>query len=606
MVWSWSTTGLAASFNYLYLEANEGTASGGHTALQFADVIYHYQHVDSGFIRLIKQDAVSFHRSYRFLQNRPLHSSRVEVSDATLALLESHFNLLYANQESLFKALDKVQKDRLLLQRLLHEQPIGSALQMKGLGLFKSAQNDLTSHRLKSFIRKTYGADFLSQRFEQLNKAILDLTPSDWSASLTTPVYTLAERYQDLQTARQAIQLLQQESALAADTIQLNEPLTFADIKRLENFQQQLQNNILSLLNSKRPDWGYALLINIARLMAVDKSLHMRQWVFIDDFASDSEFVKAEQIPNLSVQLQDVKRYWLAEKASNSVAELDYSRLEMAANRYAEFSKAAQGLAFRYSGVQALPDKAVPLVIDRVPHLSVTELKQALTDLDHHEILIQQQLAQHNRYDLVTHNCVTELFRSIDGAILGGPALRLANSAHTQLEAYLGGHIRADYNFIPWLAFHSVETQLHVSDSQVLPSYRSLQLEKLTKQPNAIWQRLSEVSTLTSGWYTFNTDDAWFIFFTDDTVLLRPVLGAVNTATAIAQSMWGLFSLPFDDGENLQAGAMGLLMSAPELLFINIRKGSYPYLPDSISLSGASTDSASFLRANEQLSILSR
>ena len=140
LLWSWSTAGFAASFNYLYLEANEGTASGGHSAVQFADQIYHYQHVDSGFIRLIKQDAASFHHSYRFLQNRPLHSSRIEVSDDTLTLLRDHFNLLYANQELLFKALENVQKERWLLQRLLFEPSTDTALQIKGLGLFKPAR----------------------------------------------------------------------------------------------------------------------------------------------------------------------------------------------------------------------------------------------------------------------------------------------------------------------------------------------------------------------------------------------------------------------------------------------------------------------------------
>jgi hypothetical protein len=175
----------------------------------------------------------------------------------------------------------------------------------------------------------------------------------------------------------------------------------------------------------------------------------------------------------------------------------------------------------------------------------------------------------------LTHNCVTELFRTIDDAILNKPTLRLTNSANTDLEQPLGGHIQADYNFIPWVSFHSVQTQLRVSDSQLFLSYHGLQLEKLEYQP---LQSLKEISTLTSSSYSFNADDAWFIFFTDDTVLLRPVLGAVNTVTAITQSIFGLFSLPFDDGENLHAGSVGVLMSIPELLFINIRKGSYPYV----------------------------
>jgi hypothetical protein len=548
--------------------------------LQLADQIYHYQHVDSGYIRLIKQDTAAFHHSYRFLQNRPLHSSRIAVSDDTLKLLKDHFSQLYATQELLFKSLANIQKDRLFLQYLLHEQPSNTVLLMKGLGLFKANSHpNQTLQHLQLLIKKTYGTDFLTERAEQLNKTIITLTPSDWSKPLATPVYTLAEHYQDVQTARHAIQLLQQDF-VAAETVTLNQALTLEDTQRLEHFQQQLQNNILSLLNSKRPDWGYALLINIARLMAVNASLTTQHWVFIDDFADDSAQVPSEQIPDLAAQLQTAKQQWLAAKPSTDFTEIDYSRLEMTANHYAELSKVGEGVAVRYAGEQALPDKSVPLIIDSVPRLSVIKLKHALADLDRYETRLHEQLAHHNRYDLVTRNCVTELFRTIDDAILNSPALRLTNSENTHLEQPLGGHIQADYNFIPWLSFQSVQSQLRVSDSQLLPSYHGLQLEKLANQP---LESLKEISTLTSSSYLFNNDDAWFLFFTDDQLLLRPVLGAFNTATAITQTVFGLFSLPFDGGENLHAGAVGFLMSAPELVFINIRKGSYPYLPPVVS-----------------------
>jgi hypothetical protein len=475
----------------------------------------------------------------------------------------------------------------LFIQQLLHQQPTDNLLQMKGAGLFKAAATHKpTLQHLQTLIKTRYGTDFLSNRLVQLNNAILHLTPSDWSKPLATPVYTLAEHYQDIQTARHAIQLLQQ-NAIAADTISLNEPLTPADTQRLQHFQQQLHLNILSLLDSNRPDWGYALLINIARLMAVDTSLSTQHWVFIDDFAEDNERVASEHITDLAAQIHFVKQQWSAAQPAADFTEMAYSRLEMTANHYAELSKARQNASIRYTGEQALPDKPVPLLIDSVPRLSVAELEHALADINTYETRLHEQLAHHNRYDLVTRNCVTELFRTIDDALLNSPALRLINSADTHLEQALGGHIQADYNFIPWVSFHSVQTQLHVSDSQLLPSYRGLQLEKLANQP---LKSLQEISTLTSSSYSFNANDAWFLFFTDDTVLLRPVLGAVNVATAISQSLFGLFSLPFDDGENLHAGAVGLLMSAPELLFINIRKGSYPYLPRSVALSEVSPD----------------
>ena len=46
----------------------------------------------------------------------------------------------------------------------------------------------------------------------------------------------------------------------------------------------------------------------------------------------------------------------------------------------------------------------------------------------------------------------------------------------------------------------------------------------------------------------------------------------------VGQSVFGLLSWPFDTGKNLKLGTTGVLMSLPELLFFNIRKGSYKYL----------------------------
>ena len=60
-----STLASAASFEYLYVEANEGNSSGGHSALQLGDEIFHYQHHDSGFIRLLKENRQDFHFQYR-------------------------------------------------------------------------------------------------------------------------------------------------------------------------------------------------------------------------------------------------------------------------------------------------------------------------------------------------------------------------------------------------------------------------------------------------------------------------------------------------------------------------------------------------------------
>jgi hypothetical protein len=142
----------------------------------------------------------------------------------------------------------------------------------------------------------------------------------------------------------------------------------------------------------------------------------------------------------------------------------------------------------------------------------------------------------------------------------------------------LGGNISATYNFIPFVSFQSVQDHYNVTKSELLNSYRDQQLEKLYARNNGLINVLRESNTFTSTLYNYNTDDSFFVFFTDDNLLFRPIFGLFNTAAGIGQSAFGLLSWPFDTGKNLKSGATGVLMSLPELLFFNMRKGSFKYL----------------------------
>ena len=112
----------------------------------------------------------------------------------------------------------------------------------------------------------------------------------------------------------------------------------------------------------------------------------------------------------------------------------------------------------------------------------------------------------------------------------------------------------------------------------MLNSYRGQQLEKLYDRNNGLMSVLRESNTFTSTLYTYNPDDAFFVFFTDDNLIFRPLFGLFNTAAGIGQSVFGFLNWPFDAGKNLKSGATGVLMSLPELMFFNMRKGSYKYL----------------------------
>ncbi len=619
----------AASFEYLYVEANEGNSSGGHSALQFGDEIYHYQHHDSGLIRLLRQDKPEFYFLYRFLQNRRIHLSHIEVSDETFNMLKEHFKLQFLAQDQQFKQLNDLRKDRVLLRRLLYklsaddaflDADFSAVLRVNGAGLFYAdqewnrqkkeedlgnikgvqPQSSQTIKWLRKKIEQHYGHEYLSHRLEQITTDIKTLTPSQWLAvksilskdNFPPAINSFADSYADYLTGLVAIKVLVEGQSLRPDAFMVtHEAVTLEEREVLERLRDQQTLSLLRSINSGRPDWGYAALVNIARFVAVDLSLRLGLWVFIDDFAMDSEWVDADQFAQYSEQMQTQINDALANLIQTrkallnpgGITEANYSKLEMSANRYFELLKGRQQKAIRYIGEKALPTKSISLPEWIVPELTQHQLKTALNELDNYESKLLQELAKHYRYNLITRNCVTELFRTIDQALLQQNKSGVDPSKQEELlmkesTKQLGGNISASYNFIPFVSFQSVQEHYKVTTSAILSSYRGQQLEKLYARNNGLMVTLRESNTFTSTLYTYNPDDAFFIFFTDDSLLLRPFFGLFNTAAGIGQSIFGFLSWPFDYGKNLKSGATGVLMSLPELLFFNMRKGSYKYL----------------------------
>jgi hypothetical protein len=180
-------------------------------------------------------------------------------------------------------------------------------------------------------------------------------------------------------------------------------------------------------------------------------------------------------------------------------------------------------------------------------------------------------------YNLVTRNCVSEIFRELDVA--------LARAAHTENEAAirdesirrLGGHLAmsGSLNFVPQISALVLEDTYAVSERLRLPSYRQRQLAEMRRDENPVWVFLRESNVVTSTLYRVQPRDSIFLFFTDDLVVPRPLFGVVNLVAGLAASGVGLTMLPVDGGETLWAGVRGVIFSLPELVFQNIRKGSF-------------------------------
>lgn len=624
MLMSWAAS--PASFNYLYIEASEGNSSGGHAAIQFEDEVYHFQHVDSGLIRLFRQEEKEFHFIYRYLQNRPMHLSRIEVGDDTFKLLKDQFKWRFLTQENQFKLIEDLHRDRLLLRHLLQKNTGGrdladfdaaSLLRLKGAGLFYSdsdrprRRSERQVNREQAFlirevrdnIEQRFGRGFLQRKRKQLEESIEALTPVDWSAvhadadlaRFPVSIYSFSDRYSDHLTAWHAVEVLTEATPLLPDVLVQTDRQLFkiseAERRGLLALRQDLSHALIEAFAASRPDWGYAVLVNLARTLAIAATLRSGYWALIDDFAEDSEWLKPAQYLPHRAQLRtlisdagaSLARLRRSAASRQRLTEADYSRIEMAANRYLELLKSEQRGEFRFNGEKTLPSKSIGIPAGPLPKLARARLAAELASLHNVEEAFGKALNRHYRYDLIRRNCVTELFETIHRALLtpyrsDEPLTDPESFIKQESEKRLGGYVDVSMNFIPFVSYRSVQDRYRVVRSLDLDSYRRLELARLANRDGGLLTAFRETSILSSRLYQYNPDDALFLFFTDDQLLLRPLFGAANTAAGIAQGIAGLFSWPADSGKNLKSGATGVLMSLPELFFFNMRKGSYKYL----------------------------
>ncbi|MEE9413240.1 MAG: hypothetical protein V3V22_09345, partial [Methylococcales bacterium] len=347
------------------------------------------------------------------------------------------------------------------------------------------------------------------------------------------------------------------------------------------------------LVNSDRPDWGAAVLINSARLIAVDQSIKQGQLIVIDTFESQTDLTEKVDLAEYAVQLQthlkDTRTSLSNTKSlltqQQVFTEINYSALEMLANRYTELSKATTGeQSIRLYSANLVPTKSIRLPLLVVPELSITTIQHSIQQLGVYQQNYQAKIKNLYTYQLIKRNCVTELFASINKAILQQVKDNRNTKTLLQHESQqrLGGYLNATLaNFIPVTSHYAVRKHYKIIKQASLPSYRLMKLNESYARENDLLVYLRENNTLSSNLYKPNPNDSLFLFFTDNALLLRPLYGAINTLVGLGQSMFGLFAWPYDEGAMLRSGGRGILMSLPELLFINMRKGSFKYLPHS-------------------------
>jgi len=607
----------AARFEYLYVESNVGGSSGGHAAVRFGDRVFHYQNAKDGSLRLLREPFDTFRYAYTVLENRSVHVGRVLVSDESYEQIHDHFNRRFLIEQQHFRVLDARRSDVALLERILGRGGDGGPRngglrnsgptarprdepKLRGAGFFEVADPAPVAPApalvaLRGRVEQRYGPDALGRRLTATDRALAELRPDEAPDDpvissrdhLPPDEYAFSDRFSDLASGRAALDVLIDARPVRREALRSDASadwrLSQAEREVLLSHESRLEDRLVDLFGSERDDWGFAALVGMARLEAIAESLATGRWVVLDAFPARTRAITDVLHPGRSEFFAELRRYArrdffesrAALLAADEIGERDYNEVEAAANRALEVRDGlASGRDIRVYGGRLVPHGEQSPPDAWLPRLRPDDAESALNVARLRESSTVQALRAIYGYELVTNNCVSALFETLESAF-----------DPSEVAERLGGRIETygTLNFIPWISFDAVAREYRVAEVAEIPSLRMTRMTEMYARENRARVYLRESNTLTSSVYRDNPRDSFFLFFTDDVVLPRPLYGALNLVAGLGQAVLGLLRLPFEGPGEVVAGAKGAFFSLPELFFVNLRKGSLDYGPSVVA-----------------------
>ncbi len=624
---------------YLWIDANEGGAAGGHVALRIDDVVHHFHLETGGLLRLYREDVAGFERLYTHRRNRTIRAARLDVGRETRDLLRAGFEGYFAEQEAAAARVSTAREDATWLERLAeiavarehaaaHTEPGAPGIALDGLGFFFEdgaaplrPGPETETRSIREVARRVVtraGASVLDAHARDLHAQIagLDSAP-DPRPGRAAEVHarSLARRHGDRLEMLAALDVLRiapslrKDAARDADAPEL--ALSDEDRPALETERERWIERATNAAIRAEAGEGFAVLVALARLCAIDRSLASGRLVVLDAFAAQHDLLSREDLAaddahTESLRSEAYAAFVAARKAvrassatrarSTSAEELasgPWARLEGAINRWLELEETLAGRrSLRVNSGPLLPSRRAVRSDFALPAASPERLRAAAERLRFDSDANARRFRADYDYDLLTRNCVTEIFRIIDASLIGRTSRVLTDDerarAAQQAKTRLGGFVDAGsgFHFVPHRAFAAVLAHWKVGSTRELPALRRQRLADLER---AGASTAGERSVLTSSIYQANDDDSLFLFFTDDAFAARPLYGLANLLVGFGGSLAGLLSTPFDGGRLLDRATRGIVFSLPELAFSNIRKGSFETLAADDAVLGLAT-----------------
>jgi len=571
-----------AAVDLLYLAANEGGSSGGHVALRLDRVVFHFVHEQPGLVRLRRDSTADFERKYRLLENRSIRVTSLAADEDTQRRVRTAFTRRWSEQEQEFQRLSALRDERRLLEAVTDDRAGRQveAPSFAGPGYFidddGAARTALDEEpalvRLRTRLARERGPALLPERLASARRALGALRTGTCTA--TEPAarcsYGFARRYEDRVVLLRTLEVLRAATPLRDDGLRpVGIALSLGERPAVESLARMLEDRALDLLDSRRPDRGFALVVTIARLSALQRSLDAGAWTVLDVLPPDGEVFAASRIARHRDATRAIARSGAVAferarlaltahpTADPTSAERRLAALERSASQWLAASQAlTDGTSLRATGLAPIPARRMRHAHPFLPW-SDAALASGLDPARHAERRQAHRIRDRYGYDLFRRNCATELVRTLDDALA------------------VGGIGQAPLDFVPLALNARLRRLPSATETTELPSRRRSALRQLAADRSAFLVGLRESNTLTATTYDRNPDDSVFLFFTEGRPLARPLLGTVNLGVGLGATVAGIAAVPLDRGHLLWSGLRGAVFSLPELAFVNIRKGTY-------------------------------
>jgi hypothetical protein len=295
-VWSDAARG-GPGVEFLYAEAGEGGASGGHVALRVGDRVYHYQRDAAGALVIARDAWRDFEFQYRVVENRSLSASRIDLSRRAAEQLRAHLDGRFVAELAEREHHAALRGDVALLEALAAPGG-GAGFSMRGAGFFDREHapegeaeraGRAALETLRERVERERRPGFLAARRRDAELTLRELAPdpgesaADEASALSG--YAFSRRYADAFAAGLALDVLDEAPPLRRSALRVLPgagALAEEELAALRERRDALEATLAELVASRRPDWGFAFLLAAARLAVIAESLESGRLAVLD------------------------------------------------------------------------------------------------------------------------------------------------------------------------------------------------------------------------------------------------------------------------------------------------------------------------------------